>query len=54
LKQSHLCQAYILYNCLCNHLADNKMDENYFSILWHEDGTRTVALGDYLKSSETV
>jgi len=31
------------------HLADNQLDENYFPILWHEDGSRTKALDDYLK-----
>ncbi|HCH31514.1 MAG TPA: phytanoyl-CoA dioxygenase [Oceanospirillaceae bacterium] len=34
------------------HLADNQLDENYFPILWHEDGSRTRALDDYLKPLE--
>jgi ectoine hydroxylase-related dioxygenase (phytanoyl-CoA dioxygenase family) len=35
-------------------LADNQLDENYFPILWHEDGSRTNALDDYLKPPEAV
>ncbi|MDB4002790.1 phytanoyl-CoA dioxygenase family protein [Oceanospirillaceae bacterium] len=30
------------------HLADNQLDENHFPILWHENGTRTQAIDDYL------
>jgi len=30
------------------------LDENYFPILWHEDGGSTSALDDYLKPLETV
>ncbi|MDE0955263.1 MAG: phytanoyl-CoA dioxygenase family protein [Pseudomonadales bacterium] len=33
------------------HLADNQLDENYFPILWHENGSRTKALDDYLTFS---
>ncbi len=29
-------------------LADNIIDENYFPILWHEDGYRTPGIDDYL------
>ena len=29
-------------------LADNKIDENYFPILWRDDGYRTPLLDDYL------
>ena len=29
-------------------LADNQLDENYFPVLWREDGYRTPGLGTYL------
>lgn len=29
-------------------LGDNRLDENYFPILWREDGYRTPAIDDYL------
>ena len=31
------------------HLGDNLLDENYFPILWREDGYRTPAIKDFLK-----
>ena len=31
-------------------LGDNKLDENYFPILWREDGYRTPQIDDYLNS----
>jgi ectoine hydroxylase-related dioxygenase (phytanoyl-CoA dioxygenase family) len=30
------------------HLADNEIDENYFPVLWREDGYRTQAIETYL------
>jgi ectoine hydroxylase-related dioxygenase (phytanoyl-CoA dioxygenase family) len=30
------------------HLGDNRLDENYFPILWREDGYRTPQIDDYL------
>ena len=36
------------------HLADNQLDENYFPILWHENGSRTKALDGYLTPVESV
>lgn len=30
------------------HLADNEIDENYFPVLWREDGYRTPGLDGYL------
>ncbi len=32
-------------------LRDNQMDENYFPILWREDGYRTPQIDDYLKQA---
>jgi len=32
-------------------LNDNALDENYFPILWHEDGYRTPQIDDYLNIS---
>lgn len=29
-------------------LADNRLDENYFPVLWREDGYRTPQIADYL------
>ena len=29
-------------------LGDNRLDENYFPILWREDGYRTPQIDDYL------
>ena len=31
------------------HLADNSLDENYFPIIWHENGYRTPQIAHYLK-----
>lgn len=31
-------------------LGDNTLDENYFPVLWREDGYRTPGIGDYLQS----
>jgi ectoine hydroxylase-related dioxygenase (phytanoyl-CoA dioxygenase family) len=36
------------------HLGDNLLDENYFPILWHEDGSRTETIDDYLVSLESM
>lgn len=33
------------------HLADNVIDENYFPVLWREDGYRTPGLEHYLEAS---
>jgi ectoine hydroxylase-related dioxygenase (phytanoyl-CoA dioxygenase family) len=32
------------------HLADNEIDENYFPVLWREDGYRTPAVESYLEA----
>lgn len=32
-------------------LGDNQLDENYFPILWREDGYRTPQIDDYLKQA---
>ena len=29
-------------------LGDNRLDENYFPVLWSEDGYRTPQIADYL------
>jgi len=31
-------------------LADNQLDENYFPILWREDGYRTAQIDSYLRA----
>ena len=31
-------------------LADNKLDENYFPIIWHEDGYRTAGIEKFIAS----
>ena len=36
------------------HLGDNLLDENYFPILWHEDGSRTKTIDHYLVSPEPI
>jgi ectoine hydroxylase-related dioxygenase (phytanoyl-CoA dioxygenase family) len=33
-------------------LGDNQLDENYFPILWREDGYRTAQIDTYLEQSE--
>jgi ectoine hydroxylase-related dioxygenase (phytanoyl-CoA dioxygenase family) len=35
------------------HLADNEIDENYFPVLWREDGYRTPGLDTYLARANT-
>ena len=30
-------------------LADNQLDENYFPVLWREDGYRTPQITDFLE-----
>ena len=32
------------------HLADNDIDENYFPVLWCDDGYRTPAIEAYLEA----
>ena len=34
-------------------LGDNSLDENYFPILWREDGYRTPPIDDYLNSGSS-
>ena len=34
------------------HLADNQLDENYFPVLWREDGYRTPQLEAYLEAAK--
>ena len=31
-------------------LGDNEMDENYFPVLWRDDGYRTAAIESYLNN----
>ena len=58
----HAMQADVQYDPMCfdegigpiysryKRLGDNNLDENYFPILWREDGYRTPQIADYLNS----
>ncbi len=37
--------------CRYKRLGDNQLDENYFPILWREDGYRTPQIDNYLKQA---
>jgi len=44
----HLAQGVGRIYSRYKHLADNEIDENYFPVLWREDGYRTPGLDGYL------
>lgn len=44
----HLAQGVGRIYSRYKHLADNEIDENYFPVLWREDGYRTPGLDGYI------
>jgi hypothetical protein len=36
----------------CRSFDDNQLDENYFPILWREDGYRTPQIETYLRQGQ--